>query len=160
MTTPNDSSLGGIRVRAATSDDRNDIERLLVDSRLPTDGIEAILAARPADFVVTELRGDAGVVGVAGLEICDDSALLRSVAVRPDFQGQHLGRQLVEHAIQRAEDSGVGSLYLLTTTAAEYFPRFGFRVIDRARVPSAIAETIEFTSACPASAIAMHRALS
>jgi amino-acid N-acetyltransferase len=160
MTTPNDASLGAIRVRAAAADDQDRIERLLVESHLPTDGIEAILAARPADFVVAELERDAELVGVAGLEICDDSALLRSVAVRADVQRHHLGRQLVARAIERAEESGVHSLYLLTTTAAEYFPRFGFRVISRADVPRTIAETIEFTSACPASAIAMSRALS
>jgi amino-acid N-acetyltransferase len=44
-------------------------------------------------------------------------------------------------------------------TAEHYFPRFGFERIERGAVPEAISETLEFRSACPASAVAMARPL-
>jgi amino-acid N-acetyltransferase len=70
-----------------------------------------------------------------------------------------LGRRLVERTIARAREQGIRRLFLLTTTAADYFPRLGFARIDRADVPAEVAATVEFTSACPASAIAMSKSI-
>jgi len=49
------------------------------------------------------------------------------------------------------------AIYLLTTTAEQFFPRFGFVAVDRQSMPRSIQGSIEFQSACPASAIAMRR---
>jgi amino-acid N-acetyltransferase len=87
--------------------------------------------------------------------MCGDDALLRSVAVLPEWRSKGLGRALVARAISNAEARGLRALYLLTTTAARYFPNFGFKPVDRADVPGAVRETDEFTKACPASATAM-----
>src|SRR2546430_8204610 len=46
-----------------------------------------------------------------------------------------IGRQLVEQLLERAEEAGIDELYLLTTTAENYFPRFGFTRTTRAAVP-------------------------
>jgi len=51
-------------------------------------------------------------------------------------------------------------MYLLTTTAAHYFPKFGFTETTRETVPDDIAATEEFTRACPASAVVMVRPVS
>jgi amino-acid N-acetyltransferase len=53
----------------------------------------------------------------------------------------------------------VNALYLLTTTAEHYFPRFGFTEVGRDAVPQEIRDTLEFRSACPESAVAMARPL-
>jgi amino-acid N-acetyltransferase len=94
---------------------------------------------------------------VAGLEVCCDDALLRSVAVHPEWRAHGVGRELVRRLVCAAEARGVRALYLLTMTAEHYFPRFGFSVVDRQSVPPAVADTLEFRSACPASAVAMAR---
>jgi arsenite methyltransferase len=142
-------------LRAATAADREPVERLLVDAGLPTDGVAASLST----FVVAETVTGQGsdLVGVAGLELCADHALLRSVVVRPDWRGHGLGRALVDRVIAEAEARGVGALYLLTTTAAHYFPTFGFTETTRETVPDDIRATEEFASACPASAVVMVR---
>ena len=140
-------------VRPATPADLPRVERLLTDSALPLDGVREALP----DFVVAESNGD--LVGVAGLEICCDDALLRSVAVRPEWRSKGVGRALVTRAIADAEARGIRALYLLTTTAEAYFPSFGFTKIERAAVPDAVRETKEFTQACPASATVMTRPL-
>jgi amino-acid N-acetyltransferase len=148
-----------VQLRSATGADREAIERLLMQSSLPIDGVAHILDTHPGDFVVATRDEADGCVGVAGLEVRGDGALLRSVAVRADAQRRGLGLQLVERALERAQQRHVRSLYLLTTTATDYFVRLGFVRVERADVPPAIAETVEFTSACPASAVVMHRAL-
>lgn len=50
-------------------------------------------------------------------------------------------------------------MYLLTTTAENYFPAFGFRPVDRSAVPTELMASPEFQGACPASAIVMRKEL-
>ena len=139
-------------LRRATPADLGAVEALLTASKLPLDGV----AASFGDFVVAE--SDGALVGVAGLEVCCDNALLRSVAVAPEWRTRGLGRALVTRVISDAEARGIRALYLLTTTAEHYFPSFGFSVVSRDQVPADIAATKEFTGACPASATVMCRA--
>jgi len=138
-------------IRRATAGDLAAVERLLSESHLPLDGVREAIA----DFVVAH-AGDA-LVGIAGLEVCCDNALLRSVAVSPEWRSHGVGRALVTRVISDAEARGIRALYLLTTTAERYFPSFGFRPITRDVVPDDIRATQEFRSACPASATVMRR---
>jgi amino-acid N-acetyltransferase len=140
-------------IRPATSGDLPRVERLLTASDLPLSGVREALK----DFVVAESNGD--IVGVAGLEVCCDDALLRSVAVAPEWRSRGLGRALVTRAVAEAEARGLRALYLLTTTAERYFPSLGFKKIGRDDVPAEVKATEEFTSACPASATVMSRSL-
>ncbi|MGZ8378064.1 MAG: arsenic resistance N-acetyltransferase ArsN2 [Gemmatirosa sp.] len=149
-------------LRTATPADLAAVRRLLADCELPDAGVDALFATHAADFVVaeaTDADGRAQLVGVAGLEVCRDDALLRSVAVRPEWRAHGVGRDLVKRLVCMAEARGLHALYLLTMTAEHYFPRFGFETVERGAVPAAIAETLEFRSACPASAVAMARPL-
>lgn len=147
-------------LRPANAGDRVAVVRLLADAGLPGDGVAEILATRPDDFVVAEDPAAPGaLLAVAGLEICGRHALLRSVAVRPEWRARGLGREIVMRAIREGEARGLRAMYLLTTTAEHWFPRFGFTAVAREAVPAAIRETVEFRSACPASAVAMERVL-
>ena len=147
----NTSLDGPPHLRPAGPADLAAIEALLTASSLPLDGVRDALDG----FVVAQ-SGER-LVGVAGLEVCCDNALLRSVAVLPEWRSQGLGRALVTRVISDAEARGIRALYLLTTTAERYFPSFGFRQIAREDVPGDIRETVEFQSACPASATVMCR---
>jgi amino-acid N-acetyltransferase len=123
--------------------------RLLERCGLPQDGLTTF-AAR---IVVTK---DAdSVLGCAALEVYGTAGLLRSVAVDPAYRSQALGRQLTMRILAYGKQFGLRELYLLTETAAEYFPRFGFRPIAREAVSPAVQASVEWTSACPVSAQAM-----
>lgn len=108
-------------------------------------------------FVVRE--DDGRVVAVAGLEVYGVDALLRSVAVDPDYRGQGLAASLVEAAIGRAKRLQLRAVYLLTTTARDYFARRGFADCPREEAPSAIRESWEFRLGCPSTAAFMKRAV-
>lgn len=140
-----------VAIRAATSGDYAAIAGLLTAAQLPLDGVGEALS----DFVVAEV--DDVLVGVAGLEVCGDDALLRSVAVDAEWRSHGVGRALVTRVISTAEARGLHALYLLTTTAERYFPSFGFRAIARDEVPDDVRATAEFQGACPASATVMCR---
>jgi arsenate reductase len=144
---------GTASVASARPEDTAGILALLVSSHLPTEGL--------IDHLGTAIvaRHDGRIVGCAALEIYADGALLRSVAVSPDFRGCGLGHRLTEAALARAAAQSLPAVYLLTTTAERFFPRFGFEVIGREDVPASVRQSVEFTSACPASATVMRRTL-
>lgn len=134
--------------RTATDRDWEAISALLQRKGLPLAGAREHLA----NFIVAE--DEEGVAGVGGLEVYGDSALLRSlVAARG---GRGIGHALVEQLIARARRLGVIDLVLLTTTAAGYFPRFGFETIARTEVPGPLLASREFQGACPSSATVMR----
>jgi len=109
-------------------------------------------------FVVRE--DDGRVVGVAGLEVHGEDALLRSVAVDDDYRGQGLGALLVRAVFERAERLGLSAVYVLTIDARDYFARQGFADCPREEAPPAIGDSWEFTSGCPTTAAFMKRAVS
>ena len=86
-------------------------------------------------------------------------AALMAADVAPGLQRSGLGRTLTDAAIDLARQRRIPALFLLTTTADGYFPRFGFERIDRSVVPETVKESVEFKSACPASAIVMRKLL-
>ena len=127
--------------------------QLLAAHHLPGDGVDACVAT----MVVAKSGGE--VVGAAAVEVYADGALLRSVVVDPVAQGQGLGHRLTEAALNVARSRGVQTAFLLTTTAEGFFPKLGFEPISRADVPQSVQASVEFQSACPASATVMRKRL-
>src|SRR3989442_58751 len=132
-------------IAAATSADLPALLELLGQSALPTAGL--------ADHLDTTLvaREAGHVVGSAALELYGTTALLRSVAVPPRLPGPGVGPELNPYGPRRK----LRTVYLPTETAGGFFPRFGFRAISRDAVDPAVQGSVEFTSACPTSALAM-----
>ena len=142
--------LEDVVLEQARSEDSEDILALLERTQLPLDGLRDHLAT------TIVVRQGGRVVGSAALELYQGAALLRSVGVDPALQGRGLGCALTEAALRLARERGVAEVYLLTTTAAAFFPKFGFRETSRDAVPEAVKASVEFTTACPASAVVMR----
>jgi amino-acid N-acetyltransferase len=143
--------MGVTHIEKARREDLDDLLELLQRNQLPEAGFR--------DHLDTALvaRQDGRIVGSAALEIYLEGALLRSVAVAPALQGGGVGRELTSAAIDLARELHSPAVYLLTTTADKYFPRFGFERIVRSEVPMTVQASIEFTSACPSSATVMRK---
>ena len=140
-----------MQIRSARRSDLAAVESLLAQSDLPTEGVRDSFSS----FVVAEDQG--AIAGAVGFEKYGSVALLRSAVVSPDHRGSGVGRRLVEQLLERAEEAGVDELYLLTTTAEDYFPKFGFVRTTRAQVPDAVKTSAEFRGACPETATVMTR---
>ena len=140
-----------IAVRPAHDADWVAVERLLAGAGLPTVGAREHLA----DFLVAEATGQ--LIGTIGLERYTDGALLRSAAVDAAWRGRGVGARMAIMLIEASDARGDRALYLLTETAESWFPKFGFERIERALVPPGVQTSVEFTGACPASAVAMRR---
>jgi len=99
------------------------------------------------------------VVGFGGLEIFGNLALLRSVAVAKEFQGKKAGRFICQWIEKWAKENQLSELYLLTTTAPDFFAHLDYQVIPREEFPESLRHTSQFSELCPASAICMMKAL-
>lgn len=127
---------------------------MLAEAALPS----ADVASAPGAFF--RFRDESGaVIGYAGLEIHGGDALLRSVLVRAPLRRRGFGRAIVARMRDEAAARGVRRLFLLTTTAREFFAALGFAPIERGDVPRHIRATAEFTTFCPAEAQCMATAI-
>jgi amino-acid N-acetyltransferase len=139
-------------IRQAEAADYPRIKRLLADAKLPLDGLNG-----HDNFLV--LCRDSDILGCAAVERYGKSGLLRSVALESRERRRGFGARLVLAALEQARGNGIAELILLTTTAAPFFERLGFRVISREDVPTSVRASVEFQSACPASAAVLRLVL-
>ena len=143
-----------MQIRLARSQDEPAVKHLLQECQLPCED----LAPFHLRHFFASTEGDQ-VLGVVGLEPRAGAALLRSLAVSATCRGRGLGRELVARAEAHAQGLGIESLYLLTTTAQEFFARLGYEIVDRNSAPKPIQETTEFKSLCPSSSVCMVKHL-
>jgi amino-acid N-acetyltransferase len=130
------------------------VKDLLAACKLPSSDLE------PAHFEHFFGCGlEAEPKGVVGVELHGTLGLLRSLAVDESTRGRGCGKRLVREAEEHAYANGVQSLYLLTTTATDFFQSQGYLKIERASVPDVIQRTPEFCSLCPSSSTVMVKRL-
>ena len=140
-------------IAAAGTKDLPAIFALLEESDLPKEGLAAHLSTTLVAQKGTEI------VGCAALELYQELALLRSVAVKRAFRKQGVGLALTSAAFDLAREYKVTDVYLLTDTAGVFFSRQGFVEIPRSDAPERIKRTIEFTSLCPETCMVMMKPL-
>lgn len=141
-------------LRPATASDLQRVRDLLTAASLPLDGLDEQFGP---GYVLATDRDQ--IVGAMGIERYGPYGLLRSAVTRQDWRGRGLGQALTDERIAWARSQQMKALYLLTTTAADFFTRFGFERVERPLVPDEIRRSREFASACPESAVVMVRTL-
>jgi N-acetylglutamate synthase-like GNAT family acetyltransferase len=139
-----------IEIAEATDRDLDAIKSLLRANDLPLAGVDEHWSA----FILA--REGEEIVACGGAEAYPSSALLRSIAVRPEYRRHGLARNIVRKLVERLSAQGIREFYLLTTTAAAYFEKRGFEVIGRDHVDPALLSSREFQDACPKSATCMR----
>ena len=141
-------------IGSARADELLPLTRLLESAGLPTSDLAATSLVH---FLA--LRDGRTLVGVVGLDVVGEIALLRSLVVDPARRERGLGGELVRAAEAHAAQHGVRQLYLLTTTADRFFASRGYVRADRASAPDAIRRMPQFAELCPASSSFMTKAL-
>lgn len=144
-----------ITITDASPYDLADILALLSQVQLPHDGVAESVSA----FLVARDES-ARLIGTIGLERHGNTALLRSAAVVPDYQGCGIGYRLTEKLLERATNDGVERVVLLTSTASEFFARrFGFCETSRTIFDNDLAASSEWNLPRCSSAVCMSLAL-
>jgi len=142
-------------IRPAQESDLLHLIRLLREAALPIEGV----ADHLNDFLVAcDVTGK--VVGGVGLETYGTVGLLRSVVVDPAHRGQGVAATLCRELLAAARDKGLTDVFLLTTDAADYFTRHGFKPCERSAAPPGIQATEEYCHLCPETAVFMRLILS
>ena len=141
------------RIRQASPTDLAWIKSLLEKNSLPTIGVEEWVG----NFVVA-VDGKGLRVGVAGSEVYEHAALLRSVAVEEEYRNAGYARAMVNTVLKNAKQKGVGLVYLFTDGAEDYFKQLGFEVVKREEMDEGVKTSREFTECCT-SCTAMRKIL-
>lgn len=139
-----------IDIRPATARDLPSAIELLRGADLPTEDLAA-------EHIALVAEGEAGLLGVIGLEIFGDVGLLRSLVVSPLARGEGVGRSLVEALELLARQRGIAELWLLTIDADAFFSNLSFCVRNRDIAPEDIRGSAEFSSLCPEDAVLMSK---
>jgi amino-acid N-acetyltransferase len=126
---------------------------LLKKNNLPTQDINPGTQL----FVVEE--GD-NVIATVAVEYDYNDALLRSLSVSEEKRSSGIGAELVDFIEDYVRKQGVRTIYILTTTAAGFFSRRGYTLIDRSNVPPFINDTKEYSVICASSSTLMKKELS
>ncbi len=110
-----------IEIRKATTEDVQDIKKLLSYYILDTENVEKNLP----EFIIAVSGGK--VVGCACLDI-GNILELRSIAVLPSYRKRGIGSKLVEAILGRA--AGLKSTVYLRTTSPGFFEKKGFKRLE------------------------------
>lgn len=124
---------------------------LLKKNNLPTEDLNPGTQL----FVVEE---DDKVVATVAVEYDYNDALLRSLCVSQEKRNSGVGNELVSFIEEYVRQQGVQNIFLLTTTAADFFKKRGYTIIDRSNVPKFIRNTKEYSVICASSTL-MRKAL-
>jgi GNAT superfamily N-acetyltransferase len=97
---------------------------------MPREELDAEIAAGVA-FWGDERAGE--LVGVMGIQPVGDVHLIRHAYVRPTAQGTGVGRALLEHLVERADETLLVGTWAAATWAIRFYERNGFNLVSTAR---------------------------
>lgn len=125
---------------------------MLKKNNLPTEDIDTGKQL----FVIEE--GEE-VIATVAVEYDYNDALLRSLSVSENKRNKGMGEELVSFIEDYVQKQGVQNIFLLTTTASEFFLKRGYRIIDRSNVPPFIQNTQEYGVICSSTSTLMKKEL-
>jgi amino-acid N-acetyltransferase len=143
-----------VTLQQAEDSHRSYIEAVLERNKLPSQD-----AHSKCDCFYLGYDGTA-CVGLGGIEVYGTDGLLRSVVIEHSVRGDGFGTALCDALEEQASADGVETLYLLTTTAIEFFADRGYVEIERTAAPPTIQQTTEFDDLCPTTASCLQKSLS
>jgi N-acetylglutamate synthase-like GNAT family acetyltransferase/protein-tyrosine-phosphatase len=138
-------------VGPASGGDMDAIRRLLVAALLPSGNVDG----PNQRFIVARQNGR--VLGCAGLETFGEDGQLRSMAVHWTSRNAGLGTRLHGRLLFEALQAGVRNLYVVTTTAPDFFARQGYRKVQLADVPPGVVGSEEYATFVPGGGAVMAR---
>ena len=130
------------------------INQLLVSANLPK-----VEITNPIGYYFKSVNSLNELVGTIGLEIYGNKGLLRSLVISPQYRKLGIAYLLVGRILTLAQSMHLDKVFLLTTTAEDYFEKIGFKIIVRENVPDEIKQSQEFSSLCPVSSIIMYKTI-
>lgn len=142
-----------IKIVPFKAPDVKEIRSLLSFNQLPFEDIET----SPIQFFGIKFNNK--IVAAGALEVYNNEAILRSLVVQHEFRNLGFGKKMLRYLENVALKSGISRLFLLTTTAHNYFLKEGYNLFERKDCPAEIYSSSEFKDLCPSTAICMKKDL-
>ncbi|MEJ2055560.1 MAG: arsenic resistance N-acetyltransferase ArsN2 [Calditrichaceae bacterium] len=142
-----------IRIKKIENKELDYGRKLLRENGLPYSDIEN------ESVQIFSIQQDNQTIGIIGFERFENHGLLRSFVIEEKYRSKGLGGKILIDFERLASDAGIENFFLLTTTADKFFDKNGYQVYNRNAVPDQIANTTEFGSLCPQSAVCMKKKL-
>ncbi|MFH1177546.1 MAG: GNAT family N-acetyltransferase, partial [Acidobacteriota bacterium] len=146
---PAAAAAGPLAIERAGAADAPAIARLIEEAGLPASNIDA------ANVSFVAARDGARLAGCGGVELYGDTALLRSLAVCPEYRAQGLGRRLGAAMLDEARRAGARQAVILTHNLQQAATALGFVAVARETLPEALRRSWELTADCCGTAICM-----
>ncbi len=143
--------------RKISESEKEKAYNLLIINKLPIEDISENV------MLFGAFKGEK-MLGIIGLEVLKEGnilrGLLRSTAVEIQARTHGIGTFLVAGLEKQAAQTGISELYLLTTSAENFFQKLNFEKIVRENAPLSLKQTGQFSDICPASATIMKKKIS
>jgi amino-acid N-acetyltransferase len=104
-----------MKIEFAKEKDLEEIQQILSESDLPYNDLK--MRHLESFFII---RSENNIIAVIGAEICNSSALLRSLAVLPDYRNRNFASQLLTYMESYLKTMKISMIYLLTTTQISF----------------------------------------
>jgi amino-acid N-acetyltransferase len=85
------------------------------------------------EFMIAEVDGCLAGVGALHI-IWDNLAEIRALAIKPEYQGSGIGKQLIVNLLEEARTLGINRIFALTYQS-EFFSKCGFREVSKDEMP-------------------------
>lgn len=86
----------------------------------------------------TVIEDDGEFVGGGALHIIwEDLAEIRALAIKPEYHGKGIGKQLINQLINEAKELGIPQVFALTYQV-EFFKKCGFEEITKEKMPQKV----------------------
>ncbi len=115
--------------RTAIATDKQRLVELIESAGLPAEHIDEFIDG----FLVAEV--DERIQACGGLEVYDDTGILRSFVVEPNLQRSGLGREIANRQLVAAKQAGLVELYLFTVDSWPFWEKLGFKGISFSEWP-------------------------
>ncbi len=139
-------------IRESVKSDLKKANVILASHGLP------LVEQKQGSFWVAEELGE--VIAVGGIQLENQIGLVRSIAVHNGYQAKGIGKAIYDTIEKHALGKQILRLFLLTTTAEQFFLRQGYEAIERGLAPIPITTTDQFAGLCPESAVLMQKSFS
>ena len=144
----------GLRAQQIAQQDYDCLAKLLAENALMTDDLAG---ENKRFFAFCDDQGWR--VGVGGMEIYGDHALLRSFMTVSAHRGEGKGAEMLNLLLAQAKDAGARTIYLFTEGAEGFFAKHGFEAMPREEAPATIKTSDQYRVHCSDDAIFMTRKL-
>ena len=126
-------------------------KELLLANSLPASDLDEA----PVQFF--GIKENDRLIAIGALEIYGTNALVRSVAVHCTYQNNGYGVKIVQFLERKATELEISKLFLLTTTAEDFFKKLEYLPIQRNLCPPEILSSGQFRDICPQSASCLFK---